>query len=867
MPLNAAYLAEQQDWRLSVLAGLLCLLSGVSAFSLLSRSHSATRRHRDSWIACAAVALGLGAWSAHVVAQLDFMAFWNLRHDLGQAALTILLAIVIIAIGLGLIRAGFERPTVDRSRQYGSAAIGGAILGSGLAAMHYAGLVALQVPGELVFSTEALFASVVVVVICGIGAALLVRRHDDFAHSLAGAFILGLGLIAMQALTMTTTSLHLDNIVDVGAVTNAATIASTAAASTAVTLSPQDLAASLTLAIALLLILGLAAALVDQHLVAKHKNEAARLRLSETRLRQLTNATFEGVILHRDGWVIDANESICTMLGLDLKEIVGHHVLEMVASSSQAHVKAILGAAPTLETGMVASQSEMSDETTMAKPSEISAADNSVEAQAVEIKLQHADGNIVPVEFYSRRFAGEGEEARLRVLAVRDISERKAAEERIRHLANHDSLTGLPNRTLFQDRLSQAIARSKRGTSSAAVLCLDLDRFKNINDINGHHMGDALLRQVGKRLAGSVRGDDTVARMSGDEFAVIQVGVGHPDGPAILADRLVKVLAQPFEINNQQITIGASIGIALYPGDGANDEELLRAADTALVRAKGAGRGTFRFFEAEMDVRLQERRWLERDLRQALVDRQLTLHYQPSVDCDGGKIFGFEALVRWIHPERGFISPADFIPLAEESGLIVQLGSWVLRQACRDAIAWPGDTVVAINLSPVQFRQSDIAHEILNVLEETGLPPHRLELEITEGVLIEDTERVLAILSELKDAGVRLSLDDFGTGYSSLSYLQRFPFDKIKIDRSFIWEMEKNRDSMAIVRAVIALGRSLRITVTAEGVESHQQLAMLRAEKCDQVQGFLIGRPQPVADATALLANPQSIIGKLHAAE
>jgi len=345
------------------------------------------------------------------------------------------------------------------------------------------------------------------------------------------------------------------------------------------------------------------------------------------------------------------------------------------------------------------------------------------------------------------------------------------------------------------------------------------------------------------------------------------VGVAHPDGPAILADRLVKVLAQPFEIGGHQITISTSIGISLFPGDGEDDEELLRAADTALYRAKAAGRGTFRFFEAEMDVRLQERRWMERELRQALASQQLNLHYQPLVDCTGVRVLGFEALARWYHAERGNISPADFIPLAEESGLIMPLGSWVLRQACRDAMTWTGDTTVAVNLSPVQFRQTDIMREIFSVLEETGLPPHRLELEITEGVLIDDTERVLSILSELKGAGVRLSLDDFGTGYSSLSYLQRFPFDKIKIDRSFIWEMEKNLDSMAIVRAVIALGRSLRITVTAEGVETTTQLAMLRAEQCDQAQGFLIGKPQPFADATALLANPQIIIEKLRAAE
>jgi predicted signal transduction protein with EAL and GGDEF domain len=344
-----------------------------------------------------------------------------------------------------------------------------------------------------------------------------------------------------------------------------------------------------------------------------------------------------------------------------------------------------------------------------------------------------------------------------------------------------------------------------------------------------------------------------VARLSGDEFAIIQVGVSHPDGPAIMADRLVQSIAKPFAFGDQQIMIGTSIGIALFPGDGEQGEDLVRAADTALYRAKDAGRGTFRFFEAQMDLRLQERRHLERDLRQALAERQLELHYQALADCDSAHVLGFEALLRWKHPERGQVSPADFIPLAEECGLIMQLGAWVLRTACEEAATWPDDKIIAVNLSPVQFRHADLAKDVLAILDQTGLAPHRLELEITEGVLIDDTDRTLNTLNSLKAAGVRISLDDFGTGYSSLSYLHRFPFDKIKIDRSFIWEMEKNPDSMSIVRAVIALGRSLRITVTAEGVETPTQLALLQNENCDQAQGFLLGRPIPHGDVRKLL--------------
>jgi predicted signal transduction protein with EAL and GGDEF domain len=366
-----------------------------------------------------------------------------------------------------------------------------------------------------------------------------------------------------------------------------------------------------------------------------------------------------------------------------------------------------------------------------------------------------------------------------------------------------------------------------------------------------------LLKQVAKRLTNSVRFEDTVARLSGDEFAVVQVGVTHPDGPATLAERLVKEIGRPFELDGQQTLIGTSIGIALHPGNGNEGEDLVRAADTALYRAKEAGRGTFRFFEPEMDARLQERRALERDLRQALAREDLRVHYQPLVDCCSGKVLGFEALVRWTHPTRGPIPPMQFIPMAEECGLIMPLGAWVMRKACGDAAGWPADKLIAVNLSPAQFRHADLAREILNILRETGLPAERLEIEITESLLIDDPERTLATLQVLKEAGVRISLDDFGTGYSSLSYLQRFPFDKIKIDRSFVSQMEANPDSMSIVRAVIALGKAMRIKITAEGVETEAQLGLLQQENCDLVQGYLLGRPM-AKESLGLLLAPDS---------
>ncbi len=560
------------------------------------------------------------------------------------------------------------------------------------------------------------------------------------------------------------------------------------------------------------------------------RESEARLRASEARFRQLADATFEGLVIHRDGIVLDANIAMAAILGWPQELLIGRSLYDFCAPSSH---------------GVLRAQLQQIDKPGAALES----------SDAIEMELRHADGSKIPVEVHARTMPFENGDAR--VVAVRDIRERKAAEQRIFHMAHHDALTALPNRNLFRDRLGQAMARAKRGGNTVAVLSLDLDRFKPVNDLLGPEIADELLRQVALRLTNSIRADDTVARLGADEFALIQVGLSHPDGPAVMADRLVKTLGEPFIICGHHIVIGTSIGIALYPSDGISGDELLRAADNALDRAKAAGGGTYRFFESEMDLRLQERRRLERDLRQALSANQLELHYQPLVDCEHLTVLGCEALLRWRHPERGPISPAEFIPLAEECGLIMQLGDWVLRTACREAAGWPSEKIVAVNLSPIQFRQTDLAEQILAILAETGLAPNRLEIEITEGVLIEDTERTLAILKELKSAGIHISLDDFGTGFSSLSYLQRFPFDKIKIDRSFIWAMEQNPDSMAIVRAVIALGRSLRITVTAEGVETPTQLAWLQREDCDQAQGYLLGKPMSRTDIAKLWANPQ----------
>jgi diguanylate cyclase (GGDEF)-like protein/PAS domain S-box-containing protein len=430
-----------------------------------------------------------------------------------------------------------------------------------------------------------------------------------------------------------------------------------------------------------------------------------------------------------------------------------------------------------------------------------------------------------------------------------DITAEVKAREQVHYLALHDPLTGLPNRMRFADRLADAVAAVRRGTEKIAVLCLDLDHFKEVNDTLGHAIGDRLLQEVARRLLTTVREVDTVARLGGDEFAIIQVGLAQPEGVEALCRRLVARIAEPIRIEDHDIFVGLSIGVALSPEDSLSPEELLKDADIALYKAKVEARGTFRLFSAEMDAALQARKALEQDLRQALRRGQLEMHYQPLVDASGGKLVAVEALMRWWHPQRGLVSPTDFIPIAEASGLILPLGEWALRTACAQAVGWPGVTV-SVNLSPVQFRHDDLVGLVRQVLDSTGLAPSRLELEVTEGILLQDTEDTLMTLNRLKEMGVRIAMDDFGTGYSSLRYLHRFAFDKVKIDRSFVCMLEKDKNAAAIVRAVVSLGRSLGIVTTAEGVETPTQLEFLRAEGCDQVQGYHLGRPQPAADLT-----------------
>ena len=466
-------------------------------------------------------------------------------------------------------------------------------------------------------------------------------------------------------------------------------------------------------------------------------------------------------------------------------------------------------------------------------------------AKGYDITDEFRDGRTVSMHYQPLPSGGW-------VTTHEEITERRQAEAALAFMARHDALTRLPNRVLFQERLDEAIALTRRG-GHCALLCLGLDQFKVVNDTLGHVVGDGLLRAVATRLSSHIREGDTVARLGGDEFAIILPDLKSPEPAERLAERLISAFGDAYEVDGHRIMARTSIGISIAPKDGTLADTLLKSADVALYHAKAEGPGTYRFFEPKVDSYIQQRRAVELDLRNANPAEDFVLHYQPVLDLSSGRVTGFEALIRWHHPVRGMVSPGEFIPIAEQTGLIVPIGAWALRQACQEAAGWPADIEVAVNLSPVQFKRGQILDVVQQALTASGLDPRRLELEITESVLMENSADRLAVLHQIRALGIRIALDDFGTGYSSLSYLRSFPFDKIKIDQSFVRDLDTCKESAAIVGAIVGLARTLGMTTVAEGVETVQQLVMVRDQGCQKVQGYLFSRPRPAHELSALI--------------
>ncbi|MDN4634548.1 EAL domain-containing protein, partial [Sphingomonas sp. PsM26] len=538
----------------------------------------------------------------------------------------------------------------------------------------------------------------------------------------------------------------------------------------------------------------------------------ANLRQDRRRLRELADVALEGLLICRDDVVVTANDSI---------ELLSGHA---PGSLSGMFVSSLL---PGLDISSLPEREER------------------------EINLVSADGQEVPVRVLRREVA-LGHKIQT-VIAVRDQRERLKTEAKMRLLAFTDPLTGLANRTQFFDLLAAHTASRRERDQTRAVLMLDLDRFKAVNDTLGHAAGDMVLRMVADRLRSTLRVNDILARLGGDEFAILQI-TAEEDDAAALAARIVRIIAaSPFLLDGQPIHLGASVGIAMAPEDGDDPAELIRNADLALYAAKADGRGTFQRYDVSFDEKMRERLAIEAGLRLALAEGQMELHYQPLVEATSGRITSVEALVRWNHPVRGLVPPLDFIGIAEETGLIGPLGEWVLNTACAEAATWPAGIRVAVNLSPAQFRERALVSLIVAALHAAKLEPERLELEITEGVLLSDEGGTLKTLNELRSLGIHVSMDDFGTGYSSLSYLRKFPFDKIKIDQSFVRQLPQDPESAAIVRAIITMAKCLGMSTTVEGVETSEQLAFSVAAGCDMIQGYLISRPLDRAGLASLI--------------
>ncbi len=770
---------HQHDPRLAVLAVLIALFGAHTTIRLLMRVAALPAEARRPWLVVAAVAAGSSIWATHFVAMIAFRAGAPLSFDLGPTVASLLVAMLVTGAGMML---ALERP--ERWHH----AAGGAVVGVGIAVMHYLGMSALEVPGYLTWDASLVGASVVIGCVLAAAAVVIALDQTRSWDAPLAAFLLAGAICATHFIGMAAAVLHLTG----GSVPMDATVSS----------------AALGVDVAAVCFVILVTSLVALDL---ERRQEIRRAVERATLRSLADIAVEGLAVCDDGRIVAVNRS--------LEQITGH----AGAALQGTDVEALLDCAPaTVGAAML-------------------------QEKAGECILVAGSGERVPVEVIRKPILYDGRPRE--VVAFRDLRERRKAEAEIRFLAHHDALTGLSNRAAFALALGRHLGEQTREPVPFALLGVDLDRFKAVNDTLGHPVGDKLLKRVAHRLRAAVRATDTVARIGGDEFSILLAGPVTPDAAGALASRVVEMVRRPFILDGEVITIGASVGVALAPQDGRSPVALMKSADLALYRAKVEGGNTVRFFEPGTDMLVQQRRVVEKELRRALRQDELDVFYQPLFDIRTQSVQGFEALVRWRHPERGLLLPAAFIGVAEETGLIVPIGARVLAIATRQAVAWGDNVSIAVNLSAVQFADGNIIDTVRNALEESGLEPHRLELEITESVLLRDSTATLTILHDLRDLGVRISMDDFGTGYSSLRYLRSFPFDKIKIDRSFVQEMLSNEECATIIDAVIGIGRRLGITTTAEGVETPEQMGRLCEEGCDMVQGYLIGRPAPAAEA------------------
>jgi diguanylate cyclase len=771
-------LVTDHDLRLVGLAAVICALASFTAISLLHHVRKSAAGMRRVWLAVSATSTGFGIWATHFIAMLAFSPGVSTAYNILLTGFSLVAAIFLTGIGLAVAVTSMAGPRWSTS-------LGGAMVGGGIAAMHYTGMAAFETMGQISWDPVLVSVSIALGVLIG-GVALPVGlRADSLKWKSLGALLLTLAICSHHFTAM-----------------GAAAVVPDPSMQLSETALPSGLLAiAVALASFMIVVLALGG-------VALEVRERRRQELEADRMRGLANAAVEGLLICDGQTIVTVNDNFATLIGATSADSVAGAKLEQYLPDADLRIKLFES-----------------------------------ENQLVETILFHSDGSEIAVEAIQRIVDLGGKPHR--AIAIRDLRARKEAERNILFLAHHDALTGLANRSTFNKKLEQEIEATLLSGRRLAVLCLDLDRFKEVNDLFGHAAGDRALQAVAKRITSLLDDNQMMARLSGDEFAIILPGLTNPATAGRIAETVLDALQASIEGDLGQ-PVGTSIGIAICPDDATDRHALLSHADTALYRAKNEGRGTYRYFEAAMGAAVRERRLLEHDLRNAIPRGELKLVYQPQKCIRTGRIVGFEALLRWRHPTRGDISPAEFIPLAEDTGIILQVGEWVLRTACREAATWKEPLTVAVNVSAVQIHNANFAHAVHEILFETGLAAARLELEITETALIRDLNRALATLRRIKILGVRIAMDDFGTGYSSLSNLRAFPFDKIKIDGSFIKSVNINDQGAAIVRSVLGLGRALNLHVLAEGVETSAELDFLKNELCNEAQGFLLGRPAEI---------------------
>ncbi len=770
------------DLRLVALSAVICVLGCFTTSTLLARARAVSHYTSYRWLAFAAAVFGSSVWSLHFVAMLAFMPGHETAFDINLTGLSMVVSSMGVLLAFPVVW--------SRYPGWLRVSVSGVLLGLSVTGMHYVGVAAMTSVGFMVFDPVYVTASIVVSIVFSMIACLRADELITARRRLEVAGWMSLAICGLHFTGMTAISIVPGNVGTAGG-----TVLGTATLAIAVgAVSVAILVASLT------------ATIIDQHLSQRALQDLSRMRL-------LSNLAQEVLIIYRDGVVLEINSAGERLFKANASQIVGGSLLDLFAKDS---ISALL-------------------RRERCPPNE---------RRAEELNFQAVDGTLVAVELSCQAIDYMGKAAT--VVALRDLTDRKRDEARIRHLARHDTLTNLPNRYNLLERLEISLDAAQQQMSRVAVVYIDLDRFKQVNDLHGHAAGDALLIQSGKRILGEMEPTDMLARIGGDEFVMVLTSDANPEKVSILAKRVVETLRKPFRIEGHRIEIGASIGVALFPDDGNNVDALMRAADAAMYRVKQQGRGAVCFYEASMNAKVQARLQLEQELVGAIERGEFVLHYQPIVNGTTGEIETFEALIRWEHPTRGMVPPMEFIPLAEETGLVDQIGRWVIDRACREASRWSNQCRVAVNVSPVQFRHGHVCDVIRSALLKYDFSPTRLVIEVTEGILIDNTEAAVATLNELKEMGVRIALDDFGTGYSSLSYLQLFKFDKLKIDKSFIKRLGQTDDAMTLTRTIVNLGHNLGLQVTAEGVETEAQLAILQNLGCDHIQGYLVARPAPI---------------------